>query len=233
MRVHAKPFGSYPFYLRPFFWNQRRKYVEVLQAALLWARVPKLFAAVAALFGVIDRSSSPIDPALRSLVTVLVSQINTCSFCVDLNSATLMKRGVSGEKVETLETWRQSNLFDRRERTVLDYAEAMTRSDLQQSLVGPAHAFCSVESVELRRGSRRALAATLRTGPPYPAGARPIILDSIGVYWAIWSQLARDRARLASNHGWPRGSSNRQFERSEDGQSRTHPKPRRVGMGSD
>jgi uncharacterized peroxidase-related enzyme len=131
MRVHAKPLGSYPFCLRPFFWNQRRKYGEVLQAALLWARAPKLFIAVAILFGMIDRRSSPIDAALRSLVTVRVSQINTCSFCVDLNSATLIKRGVSLEKVEALETWRQSNLFDRRERAVLDYAEAMTRSDLQ------------------------------------------------------------------------------------------------------
>ena len=83
MRVSAKPLGSYPFYLQPFFWNQRRKYGEVLQAALLWARAPKLFAAVALLYGMIDRRSSPIDPALRSLVTVRVSQINTCSFCVD------------------------------------------------------------------------------------------------------------------------------------------------------
>ena len=75
---------------------------------------PKLFAAVAILYGMIDRRSSPIDAALRSLVTVRVSQINTCSFCVDLNSATLIKRGVSLEKVQALETWRQSNLFDRR-----------------------------------------------------------------------------------------------------------------------
>ena len=83
------------------------------------------------LFGMIDRRSSPIDPALHSLVTVRVSQINTCPFCVDLNSATLIKRGVSLEKVEALETRRQSNLFDRREQAVLDYAEAMTRSDVQ------------------------------------------------------------------------------------------------------
>jgi uncharacterized peroxidase-related enzyme len=131
MRVPAKPIGSYPFYLQPFFWNQRRKYGEVLNAALLWARAPKLFAAVALLYGMIDRRSSPIDPALRSLVTVRVSQINTCNFCVDLNSATLIKRGVSLEKVEALETWRQSNLFDQREQAVLDYAEAMTRSDLE------------------------------------------------------------------------------------------------------
>ena len=33
--------------------------------------------------------------------------------------------------MEALETWRQSNLFDQREQAVLDYAEAMTRSDLK------------------------------------------------------------------------------------------------------
>ena len=44
---------------------------------------------------------------------------------------TLIKRGVSLEKVEALESWRQSNLFDRREQAVLEYAEAMTRSDRQ------------------------------------------------------------------------------------------------------
>ena len=45
MRVPARRLKSYRFYLRPFFWNQRRKYGEVLQASLLWARVPKLFLA--------------------------------------------------------------------------------------------------------------------------------------------------------------------------------------------
>ena len=129
MRVAAKAFSQYAFYIRPFFWNQRRKYGQVLQAALLWARSPKLFMGVAALYGMIDRRSSPIDPALRSLVTVRVSQINDCAFCVDINSSTLLKRGVSLEKVDALGLWRQSNLFDERERMVLDYTEAMTRSD--------------------------------------------------------------------------------------------------------
>ena len=129
MRVPAKPLGEYPFYLTPFFWNQRRKYGEVLQAALLWARSPRLFLAVATLYGTIDRRTSPIDPPLRSLVTVRVSQLNDCPFCVDINSATLLKRGASPEKVEALAGWRESALFDERERCVLDYAEAMTRSD--------------------------------------------------------------------------------------------------------
>ncbi|MBT5414325.1 MAG: carboxymuconolactone decarboxylase family protein [Rhodospirillaceae bacterium] len=129
MRIGTGSRAAYPWYLRPFFWNQRRKYGAVLEAALLWARSPKLFLAVALLYGAIDRRSSPIEPALRSLVTVRVSQINWCRFCVDLNAATLLKRGASADKVEALEHWRDSGLFDEHERAALDYAEAMTLSE--------------------------------------------------------------------------------------------------------
>lgn len=48
---------------------------------------------------------------------------------MDLNSATLLKRGASVTKVEALEHWPDSELFDEREQLALDYAEAMTRSD--------------------------------------------------------------------------------------------------------
>jgi uncharacterized peroxidase-related enzyme len=131
MRIAGKPLKDYPWYLRPFFWNQKRKYGSVLDAGLLWARSPKLFLGVAILYGMIDRKSSPLDPALRSLVTVRVSQINWCRFCVDLNSATLLKRGASMDKVQALDNWRESNLFDERERAALDFTEAVTRSDIQ------------------------------------------------------------------------------------------------------
>ena len=79
----------------------------------------------------IDWKSSPIDSALRSLITVRVSQINWCRFCVDLNTATLLERGASLEKVQALENWRESRFFDARERAALDYAEAVTCSDRQ------------------------------------------------------------------------------------------------------
>ena len=32
MRVPEKPIRRYPWYLRPFFWNQKRKYGQVLGA---------------------------------------------------------------------------------------------------------------------------------------------------------------------------------------------------------
>jgi hypothetical protein len=34
MRVRPKPIGCYAWYLWPFFWNQRRKYGRILDAAL-------------------------------------------------------------------------------------------------------------------------------------------------------------------------------------------------------
>ena len=133
MHVPVKPLKSYPLWLRPFFWSQKRRYGKVLKPGLLWARVPRLFAAVATLYGVLDRKSSPLTPTLRSLITVRVSQINWCEFCVDINAMTLAKRAGSTEKVEALENWQDSPLFDDKERIALEYTEAVTYSDRQVS----------------------------------------------------------------------------------------------------
>lgn len=133
MRVSTKPLKNYPLFIRPFFWNQRRKYGQVLIPGMLWGRVPKLFAAVAILYGVLDRSKSPLDPVLRSLVTVRVSQINWCQFCIDINSASLAERSGSTEKVAAVEEWHSSDLYSEKERLALEYAEAVTYSDRQVS----------------------------------------------------------------------------------------------------
>ena len=131
MRVTVKQLNEYPWLLRPFFWNQKRKYGAILQPGLLWGRVPKLFTSIAILYGVLDRKSSPLNPELRSLVTVRVSQINWCLFCIDINSATLAKRSGSLEKVEKLDKWKESDLFDEKEKIVLEYTEAITYSGQQ------------------------------------------------------------------------------------------------------
>ncbi|RJG48464.1 carboxymuconolactone decarboxylase family protein [Motilimonas pumila] len=132
MRVNVKPLKQYPFWLKPFFATQKKNYGQVLIPGMLWGRSPKLFAAVACLYGVINRRRSPITPVIRSLVTVKVSQINACHFCVDINSMTLAKRAGSEDKVLALHNWRHSDLFDDIERAVLAYTEAMT--DTQQGV---------------------------------------------------------------------------------------------------
>lgn len=124
--ISAKPVAAYPWWIRLFFWKQKRTYGRILDPGLLWARSPKVFASVALLYGALNRSSSPLAPALRSLVTVRVSQINHCAFCVDINSATLAERGVPIEKIEQLSSWRDSKLFSTDEQLALTYAEAIT-----------------------------------------------------------------------------------------------------------
>lgn len=119
----------FPWYVRLFFWNQKRRYGRVLDPSRLWGRTPRVFAALALLYGALDRRSSPVDPRLRTLVTVRVSQINDCPFCVDINSATALKRGLSEAKLMDLPVFADSEHFDERERAVLRYTEAVTFTD--------------------------------------------------------------------------------------------------------
>jgi len=129
MHVPTKPLNKYPWFIRLFFWNQKRRYGQVLEPGLLWARSPKVFSTLALFYGALDRNKSPIEPALRSLVTVLVSKINHCAFCVDINSATLLKRGVGPEMIAALDEWQDHPLFSPRQLIALDYADAITRTE--------------------------------------------------------------------------------------------------------
>ncbi|NIA68438.1 carboxymuconolactone decarboxylase family protein [Pelagibius litoralis] len=129
MLVSPKPLAAYPWFIRLFFRKQKRTYGKVLEPGLLWGRSPWVFAALALLYGALNRRGSPLDPALRSLVTVRISQINHCAFCVDVNAATLEKRGVGEAKILALGHWRTSDLFTPVERAALAYAEAVTHTD--------------------------------------------------------------------------------------------------------
>ena len=123
----------FPWFVRLFLWNQKRRYGAVLEPARLWGRTPKVFAALALLYGAFDRRSSPIEPGLRALITVRVSQINWCAFCVDINSSLVLKRGEDHRKLAALADFAQSPLFSEREKTALTYADAVTYSDREPS----------------------------------------------------------------------------------------------------
>lgn len=104
-----------------------------MEPARLWGRTPKVFAALSLLYGALDRRSSPIEPALRSLLTVRVSQINWCVFCVDINSATSLKRGIDEAKLADLTRFEDSDLYTQREKAALAYAERITFPDRKVS----------------------------------------------------------------------------------------------------
>jgi AhpD family alkylhydroperoxidase len=127
--VDTPPEHRFPWYVRLIFGLQRRRYGRELEPARLWGRVPRAFLAMSAMYGVLDRKSSPIDPALRSLVQVRVSLINGCVFCVDINSANGLKRGADERKLAELPRFAESAAFTGREKAALRYAEAVTDSN--------------------------------------------------------------------------------------------------------
>lgn len=151
-RVPYKPESEYPLFVRFFFWLQKRKLQTILEPTFLWGRSPKLCYGFQALSAAITRKSSPIEPVLRTLITVRVSQINSCPFCVDIHSATLMKLGVPMEKMLALSDCESDPSFTERERSALAYAVAMTRSDMKvdDALFSRVRAqFSEDETVEL------------------------------------------------------------------------------------
>lgn len=119
-----------PLWLRALFALQRRLYGAVLEPTRVWARAPSAMRGFVHLFAAVDRAGSPIEPPLRSLVTVKVSQVNACAFCIDINASLLEKRlekrGASIDKALALESYASSKLFTAKERVALDYAVAMS-----------------------------------------------------------------------------------------------------------
>ena len=70
--------------------------------------------------------SSSLDPLLRALVEIRVSQINGCVYCVDLHREQARRLGETQQRLDTLPVWYESLYFDERERAALTWAEALT-----------------------------------------------------------------------------------------------------------
>lgn len=116
------------WYARLVLALQRRKYGRELEPARLWSRMPRAFLMLTLLYRALDRAGSPLDPGLRALVQVRVSQINWCAFCVDLNGAAALERFIAPQKLAALGEFEHSPLYVERERAALAYAEGMTDS---------------------------------------------------------------------------------------------------------
>jgi AhpD family alkylhydroperoxidase len=71
-------------------------------------------------------NSSSLDKALLELVKLRVSQINGCTFCVDMHCADAIKAGESQRRLNTVVVWREAPFFTARERAALAWAEAVT-----------------------------------------------------------------------------------------------------------
>jgi len=71
-------------------------------------------------------AASSIEPRLRALVELRVSQLNGCAYCVDMHSREARKAGETQQRLDCLPVWRETSFFDDRERAALSWAESVT-----------------------------------------------------------------------------------------------------------
>jgi AhpD family alkylhydroperoxidase len=70
--------------------------------------------------------SIELERGLHDLVSLRASQINGCAFCLDMHWKDARAAGESEARLYGLDAWRESPLYDERERAALALCEAIT-----------------------------------------------------------------------------------------------------------
>lgn len=122
VRLIERPKGL----LQNYAWRYSRKMfgktVEPVQAA---AHHNGVLAASGAIETVVGRSWHELDQHLRWLAIQATSGAIGCSWCVDYGYYQSVSSGMDPLKVRDVTRWRESAVYDDRERLVLEYAEAV------------------------------------------------------------------------------------------------------------
>lgn len=67
-----------------------------------------------------------LDRQTLELMNVRISQINGCSFCLDMHTRMAIEAGATAQRLAQLPAWQESALFDVVECAVLEIAEVTT-----------------------------------------------------------------------------------------------------------
>ena len=122
----AEPHGLDLFRRLTYRWA-KRTYGRPMEPTQVVAHHRKLLFGYGMVATAADRSSA-VDEELKHLAMLRTAQLIGCEWCLDFGSYLAQRSGCPEDKLRELATWRDSTRFDRLERLVLEYAEAMTRT---------------------------------------------------------------------------------------------------------
>ncbi len=106
----------------------KRMYGTTLEPTEIIAHHRPLLVGYGALSVASERYAKSIDKHLKQLAMLRSAQLIGCEWCLDFGSKLALQSGAPEEQLRDLSRWRESERFDERERLVLEYAEAMTRT---------------------------------------------------------------------------------------------------------
>ena len=70
--------------------------------------------------------ASGLEPGLLHLVKLRASQINGCAYCIHMHATDARAHGETEMRLYMLDAWRESPLYNERERAALAWTEALT-----------------------------------------------------------------------------------------------------------
>jgi AhpD family alkylhydroperoxidase len=70
----------------------------------------------------------PLDAHLIDLVWLRISQVNGCTYCIDMHWRDLVKADADPRRLNALVAWEEAPFFDARERAALRWSDIVTRS---------------------------------------------------------------------------------------------------------
>lgn len=68
-----------------------------------------------------------IDPLIKSLIDIRASQLNGCAFCLDMHIKQAKIKGERELRIYHVAIWRESPLFNAKEKAALALTEALTK----------------------------------------------------------------------------------------------------------
>ena len=87
--------------------------------------VPEIYQAALKLEQALEATA--LHKHYRALIKIRASQINGCAYCINMHTREARRAGMSEWKIYLLSAWRESTVFDEKERAVLAWTEALTR----------------------------------------------------------------------------------------------------------
>ncbi|MGH2633275.1 MAG: carboxymuconolactone decarboxylase family protein [Tepidiformaceae bacterium] len=115
----------------------------------VWALVPEVLEHAQAGFALLNRKSSLLKPSQRELALTRAGFAGASQFVFSQHSKGARRAGISEEQLKAIPAWQVSDAFDREERAILAFTDAIVLEGgrLQDAVFDALHEFLSDEAI--------------------------------------------------------------------------------------
>jgi 4-carboxymuconolactone decarboxylase len=111
-------------------WYSRRRFGRELATTEAYLHTPGLLAGYGGFELAVERAGR-VEERLKLLAELRAAQVVGCEWCMDFGSMLARAEGLPERQLSELALYRTSDAFDKEERLVIEYGEAMSRTPIE------------------------------------------------------------------------------------------------------